>query len=95
MGRDYTAAEETVRQRFALLATSLDERRRRLVAAAEAIAWGWGGINHVASATGLSRDVMQAGIAELRTPVEDRLPVERIRRAGGGRKRTVNTDPTL
>jgi Rhodopirellula transposase DDE domain len=95
VARDYAAAEETIRQRFALLASSLDERRRRLVAAAEAIAWGWGGIKHVARATGLSRDVIQAGIAELRAPVEDRLPVERIRRAGGGRKRTVDTDPTL
>src|SRR6266516_3118946 len=63
--RDDAAAEEAVRQRFALLASSLDERRRRLVAAAEALAWGWGGITHVARATGVSRGVIQAGIAEL------------------------------
>jgi hypothetical protein len=93
--RDDAKAEEAVRQRFALLAPSLDERRRRLVAAAEAIAWGWGGIKHVAAATGLSRDVIQAGIVEVRTPASERLPGDRIRRAGGGRKRTVDTDPTL
>jgi len=93
--RDDAAAEEAVRQRFALLASSLDERRRRLVAAAEALAWGWGGITHVARATGVSRGVIQAGIAELQTPAAERLPVDRIRRAGGGRKRTVDTDPTL
>ena len=89
------AGEEAVKQRFALLAASLDERRRRLVAAAEALAWGWGGISHVARATGVSRGVIQAGIAELQTPVAARLPADRVRRAGGGRKRTVATDPTL
>jgi Rhodopirellula transposase DDE domain len=89
------AAEEAVGQRYALLAPSLDERRRRLVAAAEAVAWGWGGIRHVAKATGVSRRVIQAGIADLQAPDAERLPVDRIRRAGGGRKRTVDTDPTL
>jgi Rhodopirellula transposase DDE domain len=93
--RDTAAAAEAVKQRYALLAPSLDERRRRLVAAAEALAWGWGGITHVADATGVSRGVIQAGIAELQAPAGDRLPVDRIRHAGGGRKRTVETDPTL
>lgn len=95
MVKDQAAAEALVKQRFVLLASSLDERRRRLVAAAEARAWGWGGIRHVARATGVSRGVIQAGIAELQAPLEGRLPVERVRRAGGGRKRTVDTDPTL
>jgi len=84
-----------VGQRFALLASSLDERRRRLVAAAEALALGWGGISRVARATGVSRRAIQAGMAELRTPAEQRLPLDRVRRAGGGRKRTVDTDLTL
>ncbi len=95
MAKDHAAAEAAVKQRFALLASNLDERRRRLVAAAEAVAWGWGGIRHVARATGVSRGVIQAGIAELRAPVAEQLPVDRVRRAGGGRKRTVDTDPTL
>lgn len=38
------AAAEAVKGRFALVAPSLDERRRRLVAAAEALTWGWGSI---------------------------------------------------
>ena len=33
-----------VQRRFAVLAPRLDERRRRLLAAAEALALGWGGI---------------------------------------------------
>jgi hypothetical protein len=88
-------AAEAVKQRFALLAPSLDERRRRLVAAAEALAWGWGGITQVSRATGVSPEAIAAGIDELQTPAPERLPARRVRRPGGGRKRTVDTDPTL
>ena len=63
MKSEHAAAEAAVKQRKALLVSSLDERRRRLVAAAEAIAWEWGGIRHVAGATGVSRGVIQTGIA--------------------------------
>jgi transposase len=90
-----TDAAEAVQRRFALLAPSLDERRRRLVAAAEALAWGRGGITQVARATGVSPEAIAAGIGELQTPVAERLPVDRSRRPGGGRKRTVDSDPTL
>ncbi len=86
---------EAVRQRFAVLAPVLDERRRRLVAAAEALALGWGGVVGVARVTGVSRSAIQAGLAELRAPAAKRPAPERVRRAGGGRKRTVDTDPTL
>jgi len=84
---------EAIAQRFRLLAPLMDERRRRLLAAAEAVALGWGGIRRVARATGMSPRVIGEGVAELRSP--DPLPVDRVRRPGGGRKRTVDTDPTL
>jgi hypothetical protein len=84
---------EAIAQRFRLLAPLLDERRRRLLAAAEAVAIGWGGIRRVARATGMSPRVVGEGVAELKSP--DVLPVGRIRRPGGGRKRAVDTDPTL
>jgi len=86
---------EAVRGRFALLAPALDERRRRLVAAAEALTLGWGGVAAVAQATGVSRRAIQAGIAELQAPAASRLPQDRIRRPGGGRTRTVVRDPAL
>ena len=86
---------EAVRQRFAVLAPVLDERRRRLVAAAEALALGWGGVTGVARVAGVSRGAIQAGLAELRAPAAERPPPDRVRRPGGGRKRTVDTDPTL
>jgi hypothetical protein len=84
---------EAVAQRFRLLAPLMDERRRRLLAAAEAVALGWGGIRRVARATGMSPRVIGEGVAELRSA--DPLPVDRVRRPGGGRKRAVQTDPTL
>ena len=58
-------SSEGIARRFGLLAPVLDERRRRLVAAAEAVALGRGGITRVARATGLSRGVIAAGVAEL------------------------------
>jgi hypothetical protein len=46
---------EPIRERFSTLAPFLDERGRRLVAAAEAFAAGYGGIAAVAQATGMAR----------------------------------------
>ena len=80
-------------KRFGLLAPFLDERLRRLVAAAEARAMGYGGVSAVERATGVSRRAISEGIRELgdAPPPTER----RVRRPGGGRKRVVHTDPTL
>jgi hypothetical protein len=85
--------ESAIRRRHELLAGQLDERARRLVLAAEAAAIGRGGVSAVARATGASRAMISRGAAELEEPVL--LPAGRIRRKGGGRKRTVDQDPTL
>src|SRR5215217_1329848 len=87
------AADEAIKRRFALLGPHLDERTRRLMVASEAAALGRGGASVVARATGVSRRVIGEGIKELSiAPVEG---AARIRRPGGGRKRTRDTDPTL
>ena len=71
---------------------------RRLVAAAESAAIGYGGVSLVARATGVSRRAITEGMKELR---EEKVPAEplpsqsRIRRKGAGRKRTVDKDPGL
>jgi hypothetical protein len=75
------------------LVAALDERRRRLVLAAEAQALGWGGIELVHWATGFSRSTLARGIRELTQPTP--LAPSRVRRPGGGRKRTIEKDPTL
>jgi transposase len=62
--------------------------------AAEAAAAGRGGQAAVARATGASRTTIRRGIGELREPTE-RPARGRVRRPGGGRKRTVERDPSL
>ena len=85
---------ERIAARYGEVARVLDERGRRAVAAAEALAYGWGGIAAVARATRLSRDVIALGIKELRGVVPSAAP-GRVRRPGGGRKKLVATDPTV
>jgi transposase len=79
--------------RFQALSPLVDERVRRLLAAAENQAMGKGGISAVARATGISRPVIRQGIAELKDP--SRLQPGRIRLPGGGRKKAVDKDATL
>ena len=85
--------EPEIKTRFEMLAPFLNERTRRLAAAAEAAAIGRGGISRVSRATGVSRRAIASGLAQLQSP--DDLGSDRIRRAGGGRKRAVETDATL
>jgi transposase len=85
---------EALARKFEVLARVLDERTRRLVAAAEAEAVGFGGISAVAQASGLSRGTVIRGIAELKTAPKPARG-QRIRRKGAGRKRTVDQDATL
>src|ERR1700704_3262318 len=82
---------EPIRERFSTVAPFLDERGRRLVAAAEAFAAGYGGITAVAMATGGAPSTIGRGLKEL---AQDESS-ERIRRPGAGRKRTISKDPTL
>ena len=82
---------EPIRERFSTVAPFLDERGRRLVAAAEAFAAGYGGITAVATATGMAPSTIGRGLREL---AQDE-PSERVRRPGAGRKPTIVKDPTL
>jgi len=84
---------DPIKQRFASLEPFLDERLRRLYAAAEAKAIGYGGISTVARATGVSRRAIGVGLKALCDPAAP--SVKRIRKPGGGRKRTVDQDAPL
>lgn len=85
--------EDNIRKRFELLASLLDERAQRLLVGAEAACIGYGGVSIVSRATGVSREAVSEGVKDVTEP--ERLPRGRIRREGGGRKRTVLKDPTL
>ena len=86
--------EEGIRGRYQALAHLVDERVRRLALAAEAVAIGRGGQAAVARVLGVSPRTIRHGIRELRHP-DQGAEKGRIRRAGGGRKRTVEHDPKL
>jgi len=79
--------------RYERVAGRVDERARRLLAAAEALAAGRGGVAGVARATGLSRSAIARGVAELGGAPG--AGPGRVRRAGGGRKAATTADPTL
>lgn len=83
----------TVRRKYRALKPTLTERSRRVWAATEAQAIGYGGIALVARATGLAESTIQRGLRDLRTRA--RLAPDRSRRAGGGRKHVATIDRTL
>jgi len=82
-----------IKKKYAVMALRLDERSRRLWAATEADALGYGGVSLVAKATGISRRAIHIGQRE----IEDGaiLPPQRIRKPGGGRKAAVAHQPDL
>jgi hypothetical protein len=81
------------KQRFDAVRGILDERSCRLVAAAEGVAIGRGGVSVVSRASGVSRQVIRHGVAELSEAGVH--PPGRVRYADGGRKTTILQDDSL
>lgn len=79
-------------ERYAAVRRSLNERGRRLFAAAEARAAGHGGVSASARATGIARSTIGRGLRDLDDP--DALS-GLVRRPGSGRHALTVTDPTL
>ena len=72
---------------------ALDERGKRLWAAAEARSHGRGGIAAVVRATGISEMTVRRGIAEVASG--EHPPEGRIRRSGAGRPSISEREPGL
>lgn len=84
--------DRRLQQQFALLVPHLDEKQRRLMAAVDVQILEQGGVSRAARATGLSRPTIYKGITEL----EKRdVPVDRVRRVGGGRKKLSQKYPSI
>ena len=81
-----------IRSRYEAMRSGLDERERRLFAAAEAGTAGYGGVSAVARATGIARSTINRGLKDL---IAFDLAQQKVRRAGGGRPSLTQTDPTL
>jgi hypothetical protein len=84
--------EATIVAKYVAVAPVLNERGRRLWAAAEARAIGFGGDSLVSAATGLARDTIRSGRREIDAGVET---TGRIRRVGAGRPSIEKTQAGL
>jgi hypothetical protein len=81
--------EDAIRTRWEMVGSKLDERGRRLFAAGEVRAAGWGSLAVVSQITGLARSTINRGEDDL-----DAAPLARgkVRRSGAGRKAVSTTD---
>ena len=84
--------DQELERKFATIFPCLNERQRRLLAAAEARSLGYGGITRVSKASGLSRVTIQTALKQLDTP---HPPGGRIREIGGGRKKVRDQTPEI
>ena len=84
--------EDAIRTRWEMVGSKLDERGRRLFAAGEVRAAGWGSLAVVSQITGLARSTINRGEDDL-----DAAPSAggKVRRSGAGRKAVSTTDPGL
>jgi Rhodopirellula transposase DDE domain len=83
---------EAIRLRWEADGSKRDERGRRLFAASEVRAAGYGGLAAVSSITGLARSTIERGLKDLDAPP---LARGRVRRDGSGPRRKSERDATL
>ena len=81
-----------IRERFTAVSRDLNERARRLLAAAEARAAGHGGVSATSRATGIARSTIGRGLKDL---VDAGSLPGVVRRPGSGRPALTASDPTL
>ena len=84
--------EDGIRYRWDTVGRKLDERGRRLFAAAEVRTAGRGGLAMVSRITGLARSTINRGEDDLDA---EPLARDKVRRAGGGRRAVAEVDPGL
>jgi transposase len=91
--------ESMIKSKFEALTPVLDEKSRRLWAAAEAQAIGHGGASTIARATGMSRTTIHQGLNELKQQAKvidkKKKTHRRIRNPGGGRKSITTHNPVI
>jgi hypothetical protein len=85
-------ADGSLRAFFETVQPHLDERQRRIVAGAMAIALGRGGQASVAEASGMSTNTLWKAVSQVRDGVE---VTDRTRAPGGGTKTAADKQPGL
>ncbi len=84
---------EIVRKKYEKLRRWLNEKSRRIWAASEAEALGYGGLTIVREAAGIDYHTIRRGIGEAEEEKES--DIVRIRRKGGGRKKLTAKQPEI
>lgn len=80
--------------KYQRLLPHLNEKQKRLYLASEALDYGYGGITQVHLASGISRVTITRGVQELKNNVTPDS-AGRIRKVGGGKKKTSEKQPGL
>lgn len=84
---------DTLQQRYERISPFLNEKECRIFLGNEAKELCYGGPSIVSRITGASRQLISRGIEELEKPEE--YEIGKIRKEGGGRKKTKETDKSL
>lgn len=84
--------DDKLKEKLSVLLPSLNEKQRRLLVGAEAIAFGYGGIKFLSDITGMSTNTITKGIREIGRGDED---ASRIRSKGSGRKKLTIKYPDI
>ena len=87
--------DQKLKERISEVLPTLNEYQRRRYLSAEAKTIGYGGISQISRITGVSRQMLMDGIAEIENEEKKELPIGRSRIPGGGRKRKEETQPGI
>ena len=85
---------EKIKEKLLKITPFLNEKQRRIVYAAEAEQYGRGGKVLICNMTGMSRPTLDNGFRDL-SSTESQSEKNRIRKTGGGRKKTTENFPEL
>lgn len=85
---------QSIKNRYNRIESALTEKTRRLWAASEAMELGFGGVSAVSRATGIAQKTITKGIVEIESG-GSKLPTDKQRAVGGGRKKLTDKDPAL
>ena len=90
-----TKDKSALKLKLAGVLPHLNEKQRRILAAAEAQALGYGGIQQISEITGISRPTLYRGLKDLEEVDDKKVDISRVRGPGGGRKKVSDEQPEL
>ena len=90
-----TRDRDALKLKLAGVLPHLNEKQRRILAAAEAHALGYGGIQRISEITGISRPTLYRGLKDLEETDNKKVDISRVRSPGGGRKKVSDEHPEI